>query len=230
MLFRLLCCVVAVGAAGCQTVRASFPLEGTRAAIGEATLQSAQRLGWEAHLADSGQVLLVTTANGAMTIFPEDNGLRVTTLRSEFGESALLAAAVENQLTGRHGETLSTRSGPLAVVLGAVLPFTSTLYLGATDPVGASMGLSFGTMLAFHLIMDVVAAEMTLLALSDVRGPFDRWLFASYAITAALLNRIFAVVNGVRVVDQRNAWSAAGVEVPTKAQLDSAAELRSVLW
>lgn len=230
MLFRLLCCVVAVGASGCQTVRTSFPLEGTRAAIGEAALQSAHRLGWEAHLADSGQVLLVTTANGAMTIRPDDNAMRVTTQRSELGESALLAAAVENQLTGRQGETLTTRSGPLVVALGAVLPFTSTLYLGVSDPVGASLGLSFGTMLAFHLIMDVVAAEMTWLALSDVRGPFDRWLFASYAVTAAILNRVFAVVNGVRVVDQRNAWSAAGVEVPTKAQLDRAAELRSVLW
>ncbi len=230
MLFRLLCCVVAVGAAGCQTVRTSFPLEGSQAAISEAARQSAQRLGWEAHLADSGQFLLVTTANGTMTLRPEDHALRVTTQRSELGESALLAAAVENQLTGRHGETLSTRAGPLVVVLGAVLPFTSTLYLGTSDPVGASMGLPFGTMLAFHLILDVVAAEMTWLALSDVRGPFDRWLFASYAITAALLNRIFAVVNGVRVVEQRNAWSATGVEVPTKAQLDSAAELRSVLW
>lgn len=230
MLFRVLCCVVAVGAAGCQTVRTSFPLEGSQAAISEAALQSAQRLGWEAHLADSGQFLLVSTANGTMTLRPEDHALRVTTQRSALGESALLAAAVENQLTGRRGETLTTRSGPLVAVLGAVLPFTSTLYLGTSDPVGASMGLSFGTMLALHLIMDVVAVEMTWLALSDARGPFDRWLFASYAITAALLNRIFAVVNGVRIVDQRNAWSGAGAEVPTKAQLDRAAELRSVLW
>ncbi|MDP3502875.1 MAG: hypothetical protein Q8S33_21255 [Myxococcales bacterium] len=165
-----------------------------------------------------------------MTLRPEDNALRVTTQRSGFDESALLAAAVENQLTGRPGETLTTRSGPLVVVLGAVLPFTSTLYLGASDPVGASMGLSFGTMLAFHIVMDLLAVEMTWLAMTAVRGRSESWLFASYAITAALLNRIFAVVNGVRVVDQRNAWSEAGIEVPTKAQLDRAAELRAVLW
>lgn len=230
MLFRLVWCVVALGATGCQTVRSSFPLTGSRAAISEAAVQSAQRLGWEAHLADSGQVLLVTTANGSMTAYPEDNALRVSAHRSEVAESALLAAAIENQLAGRRGETLSTRSGPLAVALGAVLPFTSTLYLGASDPVGASMGLSFGTMLVLHLVMDAVAVEMTWLALSDVRGPVDRWLFAGYAVTAALLNRIIAVVNGVRVVDQRNAWAEAGVEVPTKAQLDRATELRSVLW
>jgi len=227
----ILGCVFAVGATGCQIVRrSSIPITGARAAIAEAALQSAQRLGWEAHLADSGQFILITTPNGVMTVQPNDDSLRITSHRAELSESALLAAAVENQLTGRRGETLSTRSGPLVVALGAVLPFTSTLYLGAADPVGASMGLSLGTMLALHILMDIVAVEMTWLALSDIRGPVDRWFFAGYAVTMALLNRIIAVVNGVRVVDQRNAWAEGGVEVPTKAQLDRATELRSVLW
>jgi hypothetical protein len=230
MLDRVLWCLVVVSAAGCQTIRMSYPIPGTRAAIGEAALQSAQRLGWEAHLADSGQFLLVTTANGPMTIRPDENTLRFTVNRSEFGESALLAAAVENQLTGRHGERLSMRSGPLVVALGAVLPFTSTLYLGASDPVSASMGLTFGMMLASHIILDVVAVQMMWLSFSPFRSPVERWLFAGYAVSFAILNRIIAIVNGVRVVEQRNTWANSGVEVPTKPQLDRAAELRSVLW
>jgi hypothetical protein len=73
---------------------------------------------------------------------------------------------MENQLTARRGEPLSTGLGPLVVALGAVLPFTSTLYFGAFDPVAASMGLPFGTMLALHIVMDLLAVEMMLLALS----------------------------------------------------------------
>jgi len=227
---RVLCCVVALAVAGCHAVRASSPVAGTRAQLADATRAVATRLGWEAHLADSGQLVLITTPNGVMTVEPRDNALNATSLHSELNELDLLAAAVENELTGRRGEALTTRSGPLAVGLGAVLPFVSTLYLGSNDPVAASMGLSFGSSMALHVAMDLVAVQMAWLALSDARGPIERWVFVSYAITAAVANRVIAIVNGVRVVDQRNAWAASGVEVPTAAQLDRATELRRVLW